>query len=108
MKRQRWIYIIGPMTGKPNRNIDEFERVRRELDFAGHASEIPHDFIPEDCTRDEAMRISIEQICHYQKMWWKKSGIAMLDGMDDSEGATLEQAVAEACGIPCKPWREWL
>lgn len=35
-------------------------------------------------------------------------GIAMLDGWEDSKGATIEHDLAEALGIPCKPWREWL
>jgi len=32
----------------------------------------------------------------------------MLDGWEKSRGARIEHDLAEALGIPCKPWREWL
>ncbi|MEC4272723.1 DUF4406 domain-containing protein [Adlercreutzia sp. R25] len=35
-------------------------------------------------------------------------GLALLPGWEQSEGARLEKAVAEACGIPCKTVDEWL
>lgn len=115
------LYVIGPVTGIEDYNRPEFERVRRDLQAAGYSVDIPHEFVSEGAKHEEAMFISIRRLLlgknarrPYPGIGLINTvrpyydGVAMLDGLDDSEGAILEQAVAQGCGIPCKPWREWL
>lgn len=109
------IYVIGPVTGKPNDNREEFERVREELRASpfNNAVMIPHDFVDSDSTWSQAMCLSIREIVR----WWgfqlfgddsRGFGIAMLDGWEESRGARIEHDLACALGIECRPWREWL
>lgn len=108
------IYVIDPVTGIKDDNRAEFERVRNALRLAGYKAKMPHDFIDVTATWSEAMRISIREMLRQQ---WSKAlvfkrpvydGIAMLDGWEDSKGATIEHDLAVSLGIPCRPWREWL
>lgn len=40
------IYVIGPVTGRPDLNRPAFEAARRLLERRGYAVEVPHDTIP--------------------------------------------------------------
>lgn len=112
------LYIIGPVTGIKDDNLVEFERVKKELQEAGMAASIPHDFIVFEVTWEQAMRISICRMLDCFEAYNvtedrnvvvnRYYGIALLDGWEDSKGATIEHDLAVALGIPCKPWREWL
>lgn len=104
------LYLIGGITGYPNDNREEFERVARELERAGYYVDIPHFFVYAGTEWSKAMRMSICQMlatriidddpCY--------SGVAMLDNWKESKGATIEHDLCEAIGMPVKPWREWL
>lgn len=109
------LYVIGPVTGRPNGNREEFERVREELwkNPENNAVMVPHDFADSDSTWEQAMCLSIREIMR----WWGFClfgdsslgfGLAMLDGWEHSKGASFEHDLAEALGIECRPWREWL
>lgn len=108
------LYEIGPVTGIEYDNIAEFERVKEALRIAGHKARIPHEFVGEAWSWQYAMSISIREML---SMTWlstplfprrKYDGVAMLDGWEQSAGATIEHDIAVSLGIPCKPWREWL
>lgn len=109
------IYEIGPVTGIPDENRPEFERVRHELIKANHLHVIiPHDFVPKETDWKVAMSLCIKQMMQ----WWNEGlllkqkhrelGIALLDGWKQSRGAVIEYTLAQQLGIPCKPWKEWL
>lgn len=105
------IYLIGAVTGKPNDNRGTFEAVRSELLRAGYDCDIPHDFIEKGTPWGEAMCISINHLTRYS--WWlgyhsDYDAVAMLDGWEESKGASLEHDICEAIGMPCKPWKEFL
>lgn len=112
------LYIIGPVTGMKNNNLVEFEQAKKELREAGIGANIPHDFVRREVPWEQAMRMSIENMLgyfedyNYEDDRWvvrnRYDGVALLDGWENSKGATIEHDLAVALGIPCKPWREWL
>lgn len=101
------LYVSGPVTGRDNRNLDAFREAQRSLVDAGHTAIIPHQIVTSSATHERAMRACINDLT-----WWlggfEYTGVALLEGWEDSAGARLEKAVAEACGIPCKTVGEWL
>lgn len=114
------LYIIGPVTGRENDNINEFNVAASKLESRGHEIDIPHLHVFWKDNHETAMLKSIHCMTQWTHCFYdsEKSsgltfrpvfdGVAMLDGWEDSPGASLEKTVAEACGIPCKPWSEWL
>lgn len=96
------LYIIGPVTGIENDNRQAFLAAMEELKNAGHQVDIPHKWVMPDCIR------------RMMSIWPSTTGldndfaIAMLDGWENSKDAKIEHDLAEALGIPCKPWRKWL
>lgn len=103
------LYVIGPVTGKENDNIDAFDSVYLDLVYSGAQTvTIPHMFIEPDDEWQYAMAKSIEMICDMFRSHKEDFGIAMLDGWEESKGAKIEHNLAVSLGIPCKPWREWL
>ncbi len=102
------LYVIGQVTGIPKDNLPAFYAARMELWAAGHYVYIPHDIITTGAEWRYAMARSIEHICNRVRRYGDKFAVAMLDGWEDSKGARIEHDLAEALGIPCRPWREWL
>ena len=109
------IYVIGPVTGRPKDNREEFERVRAFLRTARTFDEvvIPHDLVKTGAKWEQGMHESIQ---HIIDEWMYSTepdtdrtlGIAMLDDWMQSRGSRIEHGLAVDLGIPCKPWREWL
>lgn len=103
------LYLIGPVTGKPNDNRKAFDDAAARLEADGYAVDIPHAYTNIGEGWDFCMRRSITamlSIDHKGISFY--DGVAMLDGWEESKGATLEKQVAEALGILCRPWREFL
>ncbi len=108
------LYISGPVTGIEHDNVTNFRRARRLLADAGHEVFMPHDIVDTNDTHKTAMLLCIHQLT--SKAWDADSagpknfydGVALLPGWEQSEGAKLEKAVAEACGITVKTVDEWL
>lgn len=103
-------YVIGPVSGIEDCNRPAFEQARKRLEKASRAMcDIPHDLIPADTPWPTAMRISLHKLTSssYPSMD-PTYRIALLPGWEQSEGARLERAVAEACGIPVKTVDEWI
>lgn len=108
------IYISGPVTGKPNDNRAAFENASVALRSAGYEFFIPHEIVEPDDSHETAMRLCVHELTApvvrrgivYGSP--RYDGLALLPGWEQSEGARLERAVAEACGIPCKTVDEWL
>lgn len=103
-------YAIGPVSGIEDGNRPAFERARERLEGASKAMcDIPHDLIPSDTPWPTAMRISVHKLTSSSYPSMEPTyRIALLPGWEESEGARLEKAVAEACGIPVKTVDEWL
>lgn len=108
------LYISGPVTGIDNDNFEAFREAQIRLFDACYVTRVPHDLvIPED-SHETAMLLCINELTERtQKLGVRHpvpryDGVALLPGWEQSEGARLERAVAEACGIPCKTVDEWL
>ena len=79
------IYVIGPVTGREDRNRAAFEGARRTLEAEGHEVSTPLDFVPEDATHSMAMRMSLCWMLHTGNV----DAVYALAGWEDSPGATV-------------------
>ncbi len=111
------LYVIGPVSGIKKNNRPAFEEVATVLMAEGYGVD---NIVPE-CVDD--WRGAMLHCLHHLTITRVRcdkghegehtgnpyiQGIAMLDGWEKSRGARIEHDLAEALGIPCKPWREWL
>lgn len=103
------IYVIGPVTGRPDNNIDAFYDARKRLMALGHDVDLPHDFVPSTASWEDAMRISLWHLATGRgdgRPYF--DGVARLDGWQESRGAALESACAVAFGIRTMDLADWL
>lgn len=114
------LYVAGPVSGIKKGNRPAFERAAARLMADGYGVDIPHDIVPEGV--DDWKGAMLHCLHHLTTTrvrcdeWHKGErtgipyvqGVALLDGWENSKGAKIERDLAEALGIPCKPWREWL
>lgn len=100
MKKGKRIYIAGPVSGLQGLNRTAFDTARERLQSLGYTPLIPHWFVPRDTTWKDAMRLSIETLV-------KCDGVALLDGWQESRGATLERDLAKQLGMEVKTVDEW-
>ena len=84
-------YISGPMTGLPDANYPEFNRVARELRELGYQVENPAEN-PRCDSWEAYMRLAIAQLV-------KCDEIHMLRGWKQSRGARVELLIAQTLGM---------
>lgn len=114
------LYVIGPISGIDKNNRPAFEEAAAALTADGYGVDIPHNIVPEGIDDWEGAmlhclhHLTITRVRCDEGHKGERTGIpyvqgiAMLNGWEESKGATLEKQVAEALGIPCRPWREYL
>ncbi|HFJ1864160.1 TPA: DUF4406 domain-containing protein [Salmonella enterica subsp. enterica serovar Muenchen] len=85
------IYIAGPMTGKPNFNRKKFTETATLLWAEGHAVLNPA-LLPDGLTYGQYIRIG-------KVMLECADTIYLLEGWQDSPGATAEHALAKRLGL---------
>lgn len=108
------LYISGPVSGKPDDNRAAFADAKMSLYEAGITAFDPHDLVIPSDSHETAMLLCVNELTgRTQKTGIsypvpRYDGLALLPGWEQSEGARLEKAVAEACGIPVKTVEEWI
>lgn len=108
------LYISGPVTGIKDDNRLAFSWAQNRLMDAGYEPFIPHEIVEPDDTHETAMLLCVNELTERTQKRGARypvpafDGVALLPGWEQSEGARLEKAVAEACGIPVKTVDEWL
>lgn len=92
------IYIAGPMTGLPNFNHFEFNRVASYLRGEGHDVINPAEFFDGDTTRQhhEYMREAVAALLRCDVL-------VFLPGHENSRGARIELQIADAIGLQVYP-----
>ncbi len=109
------VFISGPMTGMPDWNRAEFERAERELRELGAAAVYnPASMAPREGESVQAhewymartlnVLTRLDYAADPSRPYY--DAVILLDGWWKSDGATLEQAVAEAIGIDTIEWDE--
>lgn len=92
MKKLR-IYVAGPMTGRPDLNFPTFHAYAHQLRRAGHDVVNPAEINPDTTMSWHAcMRRDIAELVTCDAIY-------LLDGWQDSEGATLEHHIAQRLGL---------
>jgi hypothetical protein len=85
-------YIAGPMTGYPDHNFPAFAAKAAELRAKGVEVLSPHEHGHTDHDYSWYIREDLKLLLQCDE-------VVLLHGWKDSKGATLEVAVAEACGM---------
>lgn len=106
------LYLSGPVTGIEDDNYDAFHAASVALNDAGFLSTMPHSLVLSGDSHEIAMLVCINSLTDFVWVHGEPllfyDGLALLPGWEQSEGAKLEKAVAEACGIPVKTVDEWI
>lgn len=95
VKKYGKIYLSGPMTGMPDHNFPEFNRLAKKLRLAGFGVFNPAENADGDTTkpREFYMRLDIGMVL-------KSDSIMLLDGWRKSKGAVLEVAIGKELNLP--------
>lgn len=101
--KKTYIYICGPVTGKPELNRPAFDFARKRLERVGYEVVVPHDFVPAHATHDYAM-----ELCFARLSQGDIDGVALLDGWKASKGSCMEVVHAEDLGIEVWPVKLWV
>lgn len=96
------VYIIGPVTGREDRNLGAFCDAAYRLAEAGYEPVLPHSVVPEDAGWPRALLASVHRMLECD-------GVAMLTGWEHSQGACVERGVCLDIGLPpIKTVEEWI
>jgi hypothetical protein len=97
------LYIAGPMTGLTDLNYPTFFAAAEQLVDAGHEPINPARAEGrEGCkTWADYMRVGIRDVLDCE-------GVALLEGWENSQGATLERFIAIRLDVPVRTLGEWL
>lgn len=91
------VYISGPMTGRPDNNIDEFNKAEDLLLKAGYEVLNPaSNGLADTALWEDHMRADL-------RMLTMADALAFLPDWERSRGARLEIEVAHALNIPTRP-----
>lgn len=95
------LYISGPVTGRDNLNIENFERAADALSAKGYSVVIPHWFTNPSMSWQDAMKRCIEAMM-------KCDAVALLPDWLNSRGAIIERQLADSLKMQVATVKEWL
>ena len=96
------VYISGPMTGRPDNNIDEFNKAEDLLLKAGYEVLNPtSNGLSNSASYEDHMRADL-------RMLSVADALAFLPDWEKSRGARLEIEVAHALNIPPRPVSDYV
>lgn len=84
------IYVAGPMSGFPDKNVDAFAKISKKYRDQGHFVFNPVENTPDGPTRTyrNCMAVDFAWICAHADM------MVFLPGWENSKGACAEHALA--------------
>lgn len=85
------VYVAGPVTGRPRRNLAMFEHAAKQLVQAGHVPVVPHRHVPAQAEWHVAMRRCV----------------ALLPGWRGSRGAQTEYLLAMRLDMDVRELSRW-
>ena len=91
------LYVSGPMSGRENYNQEAFEEAATVLKQLGYHPVTPFDL---DTVEPVAYHEWIPNMKRDIKYLVTMDGVLVIDGWEDSKGATLEVAIANKLEIP--------
>lgn len=95
-------YISGPMSGKPEKNRAEFDKVALEVEQRGYVAVLPHTKELENDDKATWQQFMREDL----KMMMDCDVVVVLDGWQRSPGSRDEVHTAQRYGIPVYD-RQW-
>lgn len=98
------LYIAGPMTGLPGKNLRTFMAAEEMLHACGYEVENParnEAEDGEDADWIDYMRLSLVQLS-------KSDGIAVLSEWEKSKGARIEVELFTSLDLPVMPFDMWI
>lgn len=104
------LFLIGPMFGIEETNIEEFGMARESLEnlVRPHRVSLPQQFFDQDDDRREAMRKTVNEMTSESFLGGRRyDGVALLDGWEICDEALQLVGIAHMCGMACKSVREW-
>lgn len=94
------LWLSGAVSGKPDRNAEEFRRASCRLWDAGFCVLSPLSIVAEGAPWEVAMRQAVSAML-------KCNGVARLPDWRESRGARIESRLAKDLGMPVKDVSEW-
>lgn len=96
------IYICGPITGKPNNNVEAFEFAQQQLLRMGHHPINPHTVCRDIVKMHQGTERELWVKCMKRDIGEliKADAVVVLDGWEKSKGATLEAYIAAKLDMP--------
>ena len=94
------MYVAGPVTGRPRRNLAMFEHAAKQLVQAGHVPVVPHRHVPDQAEWHVAMRRCVALLAGCD-------GVCLLPGWRGSRGAQTEYLLAMRLDMDVRELSRW-
>lgn len=94
------VYVAGPVTGRPRRNLAMFEHAAKQLVQAGHVPVVPHRHVPAQAEWHVAMRRCVALLAECD-------GVCLLPGWRESRGAQTEYLLAMRLDMDVRELSRW-